>query len=45
VPDTQLAFVKQADAVEVGKPLTPVNIAVSVVNEFDASACAIPDTT
>ncbi|MCI62511.1 hypothetical protein A2U01_0083768, partial [Trifolium medium] len=40
VPDTQLAFVKQA----VGKPFTPINIAVSVANEFDASARAIPDT-
>ncbi|MCI94174.1 hypothetical protein A2U01_0115472, partial [Trifolium medium] len=39
------AFVKQADAVEVGKPFTPVDIAISVANDFDASARAIPDTT
>jgi hypothetical protein len=42
VPDTQLAFVKQDDAVEVG--FTPVDIAVSVPNDFDASAFVIPGT-
>jgi hypothetical protein len=36
VPDTQLTFVKQDDAVEVGKSFTPVDIAVSVPNDFDA---------
>ena len=30
VPDTQLTFVKQDDAIEVGKSFTPVDIAVSV---------------
>jgi hypothetical protein len=37
--------VKQGDAVEVAKPFTPVDIAVSVANDFDASAFVIPDTT
>ncbi|MCI50078.1 hypothetical protein A2U01_0071322, partial [Trifolium medium] len=34
-----------ADAVEVGKHFTPVDIIVSVTEDFDASARAIPDTT
>jgi hypothetical protein len=45
VPDTQLAFVKQVDAVEVENSFTLIDIAVSVANNFDASARAIPDTT
>ncbi|GAU40193.1 hypothetical protein TSUD_375010 [Trifolium subterraneum] len=45
VPDTQLALMKQADAVEVEKCFTSIDIAASVVNNFDASARAIPDTT
>ncbi|MCH96417.1 hypothetical protein A2U01_0017403, partial [Trifolium medium] len=44
VPNTHRAFVKQADAVAVEKPFTPVDIEVSVAN-FDAPARAIPDTT
>ncbi|MCI26340.1 hypothetical protein A2U01_0047535, partial [Trifolium medium] len=34
-----------ADAVEVGKPFTSVDIAVSVANDLDACARAIHDTT
>jgi hypothetical protein len=37
--------VKQADAVEVENSFTLIDIAVSVANNFDASARAIPDTT
>jgi hypothetical protein len=37
--------VKQADAVEVEKSFTLVDIAVSVANNFDVSARAIPNTT
>jgi hypothetical protein len=44
VPDTQLAFVKQADVVEVEKRFTPVEIATSVINDCNASSRVIPDT-
>ncbi|PNX63992.1 hypothetical protein L195_g053790, partial [Trifolium pratense] len=40
-----LAFVKQADAVEIEKPFTPVDLAISVTIDFDVSARAILDTT
>ncbi|PNX83151.1 hypothetical protein L195_g039189, partial [Trifolium pratense] len=41
VPDTQLVFVKQIDAVEVENPFTPVDIAVSATNDLDVFAHAI----
>ncbi|MCI40092.1 hypothetical protein A2U01_0061324 [Trifolium medium] len=45
VPETQLAFGKQANGVEVEHPFTPIDIPVLEANDFDASARAIPDTT